>query len=136
VHQAPRPLVRREIRDDNLPPVAAALASKPIADLAYWAIVAESCPQLDQGKPRMVSALSTVRAIVVVLVDVSETGRFKFGVFRRDTVPASGSAYPPDNSYSIRPTRALYDGERSISDADDRSQLPVGCPKAISPAPN
>jgi hypothetical protein len=35
----------------------------------------------------------------------------------------------------LDPKDALQ-GERSIPGADDRSQFPVGCPKAISPASN
>jgi hypothetical protein len=38
-------LVRREKRDDDLSPVAAALASKPVSDLSQRVIIAEVCPQ-------------------------------------------------------------------------------------------
>ena len=60
----------------------------------------------------MVPALSAVRAVVIALINVSETGGFEFGVIHRHTVPASACAYPRDNSYSSRRPPILYGQER------------------------
>jgi hypothetical protein len=126
MHQTSRSLVRRKERDDNLSPVAAALAAQSIADLYHREIITEVRAQLDEAQPRMVPALAAVRAVIIALIDVSEAGGFEFGVIHLATVPGDACAYPRDNSYSIRRPPILDTIAHSAGFGDGRWSGSVG----------
>ena len=100
MRQVSCPLMRPEKRNRYLFPVAAALASQPIAHLSQRKIITQVSSKLQQTQPGMMAAFATVRSVIVRLIDVSEAGVFELGIFHATTLqpPACGSLLY--NSYS------------------------------------
>jgi len=101
MHQISSPMIRRQERDNDLPPISAAIALQFLTNPTHWEVVAESRAQLHQAQSRVMPALATMRTVAIAPINVSEAGSFEFGMFHRVKVPAIGCAYPRDNSYAF-----------------------------------
>jgi hypothetical protein len=83
-------------------------------------------PKLHQRQSRRVPALAAVRAVVVAVIDMRESGGFKLGELHSPTLAGTACGYPRDNSYSSEHAKVLYRGAASKNEKSRRAaQLSV-----------
>ena len=116
VGQRSGPLVRGKKSNDNLPLVATLFTSQAFTDFSNRKIIAKVGAKLNQTQPRVVAALSAIRAVVVRVVHVSKAGSLELGVIHEATLSPSPCGSLVYNSYSGGEGQTLYAGKITWQD--------------------